>query len=483
MRGKIIAVFAVIVLMVGGLAYALARASLGDIASPGEAPRALAAAMAQLQVDGLVLERWLASHASDPKLREPFNAGTAPARAEAATSAANAIREAVAASPELARTPPSLVVLVDTKGVVLGRNASALMRGDKLGAVYPSLMRAIEQGVTGSDVWVSRARNEQLLASYAPIRGDAGQIVGAIAVGTALNDERLTNASERTSGRLLVVAMQSGDGLDVVATSRGVPPQLVAALTASPAKDSALHALSSGRTVDVGGLSGEYSAVAHALDGYGDGRRAVLLSIAPLRTPGLAGSLLWPLLGVTALGLVLVVVAAYFLDAYISQPVSEIEDGLLAIMNGRTDLRFGIEHAELGGLVFRLNSLLNQLLGVQEEDDTDAEGRPSRAPTSASFRDALEVDERMAALSPGEIPADAKALLEEPEDAYYGRIFAEYIAAKRSLGDPVDHITRDAFVARLKASEQELGRKHGKPMRYKVEVRGKEIVLLAVPLA
>ncbi|WP_437776009.1 MXAN_5187 C-terminal domain-containing protein [Sorangium sp. So ce1097] len=482
MRGKIIAVFAVIVLMVGGLAYALARASLGQIASPGEAPRALAAAMAQLQVDGLVLERWLASHASDPRLRQPFNAGTAPARAEAATSAANAIREAVAASPELARTPPSLVVLVDTKGVVLGRNASALMRGDNLGAVYPSLMRAIEQGVTGSDVWVSRARNEQLLASYAPIRSDAGQIVGAVAVGTALNDERLTNASERTSGRLLVVAMQSGDGLDVVAKSRDVPPPLVAALTASPAKDSALRALSSGRMVDIGGLSGEHSAVAHALDGYGDGRRAVLLSIAPLRTPGLAGSLLWPLLGVTALGLVLVVVAAYFLDAYISQPVSEIEDGLLAIMNGRTDLRFGIEHAELGGLVFRLNSLLNQLLGVQE-DETDAEGRPSRAPTSASFRDALEVDERMAALSPGEIPADAKALLEEPEDAYYARVFAEYIAAKRSLGDPVDHITRDAFVARLKASEQELGQKHGKPMRYKVEVRGKEIVLLAVPLA
>jgi hypothetical protein len=276
--------------------------------------------------------------------------------------------------------------------------------------------------------------------------------------------------------------MQSGDGLDVVAKSRDTPPQLVAALTASPAKDSALQALSSGRAVDIGGLSGEYGAVGHALEGYGDGRRAVLLSIAQIRTPGLASSLVWPLLGVTALGLVLVVIAAYFLDAYISQPVSEIEDGLLAIMNGRTDLRFGIEHAELGGLVFRLNSLLNQLLGVQE-DETDDEGRPSRAPTSASFRDALEVDERMAALSPGEIPADAKALLEEPEDAYYARIFAEYIAAKRSLGDPVDHITRDAFVARLKASEQELGRKHGKPMRYKIEVRGKEVVLLAVPLA
>jgi HAMP domain-containing protein len=483
MRGKIIAVFAVIVLMVGGLSYALTRVSVGAMSSQGEAPRALAAGMAQLQVDGLALERWLDAHASgDPKLREPFNAGTAPARGEAATSAANAIREAVASAPDLEKTPPSLVVLVDAKGIVLGRNGSALMRGDDLGAVYPALKRSIEQGATGSDVWVSRARNEQLLASYAAIRSADGQVIGAVAVGTALNDERLTNASDRTSGRILVVAVQSGDGLDVVAKSRDAAPALVSALGAGAARDSALRALTSGRTVDVAGLPSEYSASAHALDGYGDGRRAVLLSIARLQTSAIVGGLLWPALGATLLGLVLVIVAAYFFDAYISQPVSEMEDGLLAIMNGRTDLRFGIEHAELGGLVFRLNSLLNQLLGVQE-DDTDAQGRPSRAPAASSFQDALEVDERMTALPGDAVMADAKALLEEAEDVYYGRIFAEYIAAKRSLGDPVDHITREAFVTRIKGSEQEMAQKHGKPMRYKVEVRGREVVLLAVPLA
>ena len=53
-------------------------------------------------------------------------------------------------------------------------------------------------------------------------------------------------------------------------------------------------------------------------------------------------------------------------------PDRRLEEGLLAILNGKTDLRFEIEHAELGGLVFRLNSLLNQLMGVQE-DDTDDE--------------------------------------------------------------------------------------------------------------
>ena len=75
----------------------------------------------------------------------------------------------------------------------------------------------------------------------------------------------------------------------------------------------------------------------------------------------------------------------FLLGNYLSRPIEELEEGLLAILNGKTDLRFEIEHAELGGLVFRLNSLLNQLMGVQE-DDTDEEGRPSRPPAASDFR-------------------------------------------------------------------------------------------------
>jgi hypothetical protein len=144
-------------------------------------------------------------------------------------------------------------------------------------------------------------------------------------------------------------------------------------------------------------------------------------------------------------------------------------------------MRFEIEHAELGGLVFRLNSLLNQLLGVQE-DDTDAEGRPSTAPSARAYQDALEVDERMASASAGE-SADARALRDEPDASYYARIFREYIEAKKNLGDPTEHITQQAFIGRIQASERELAEKHGKPVRYKVEVRGREVVLLAIPLA
>jgi hypothetical protein len=481
MRGKIIAVFTVVVLVVGGLSYALTRATLGDLSTPQAAPRALAAAAAQLQVEGLVLERWLAAQAAAPALRDPYNAGTPTARAEAATAVANRVQEAAGGAPEVANLKPGLVVLVDPRGVVLGRNGSALMRGDDLGAVYPQLKTALEQGITGSDVWVNRARNEQLLASYAPIRGANGAILGGLVVGTSLNDERLSDASDRTSGRLLIAAVKAGDKLEVVAKSRETPADVVAAIEASPGRDAALQALASGQVVDVSGMPGEIKASSAPLSGYGDGRRAALISTARPQSSGPMGQLLWVTLGVIALGLVLTFIGAFLLDAYISRPISEVEDGLLAIMNGKTDLRFELEHAELGGLVFRINSLLNQLFGVQE-DDTDAEGRPSHSPTASAYQEALAVDERMAEMSGGDA-AEARALREEPDDTYYGRIFDEYIAAKRSLGDPVDHITKQDFIGKIMHSEREMAAKHGKPVRYRVLVREKQVVLLAVPLA
>jgi hypothetical protein len=86
---------------------------------------------------------------------------------------------------------------------------------------------------------------------------------------------------------------------------------------------------------------------------------------------------LWPVFAVSVLGLLLVLGGGLFLGNYMSRPISELEEGLLAVINGKTDLRFDIEHADLGGLVFRINSLLNALMGVPE---TDEEGRTSQAP-------------------------------------------------------------------------------------------------------
>ena len=53
-----------------------------------------------------------------------------------------------------------------------------------------------------------------------------------------------------------------------------------------------------------------------------------------------------------------------------------LEEGLLAILNGQADKRFELDHAELGGLAFRIDQLLNQLMGVEEDPTDELPERP-----------------------------------------------------------------------------------------------------------
>lgn len=379
MRLKLIAIFSVVVLIVGGLSYVVARTMGAGKSDPAQATRAVTAAAAQLQVEGLATERWIAGRVLDPKVRQPFSLGTADAKGSAATEASNRVREAAIASPDLPGIQPALIALVDEKGVVLGRNGSQLMRGDDLGKVYPGLAKALADGVPGSDLWVNKARNEQLFASYAPVRGDDGRLLGALVVATLVNDERMSSASDKTSGEPLLLAIKGEAGVQVIAKSTSAAA--LAAMLESKNGDAVGKILETGQRADLAGFEEGAVSVGRPLDGYGDSRRAVVVAVVAPKG-NLASGLLWPILGVTALGVVMVIVFASLLDSWISRPVQELEDGLLAIINGKTDLRFELEHPLLGGLAFRINSLLNQLFGVQE-DDTDEQGRvqsPSKPP-------------------------------------------------------------------------------------------------------
>lgn len=224
----------------------------------------------------------------------------------------------------------------------------------------------------------------------------------------------------------------------------------------------------------------DYLIAVAPITGY-TGASAVLIGAVPLGIVGSVTDLLRPILGAIALGLVLVVAGGILLGNYISEPISELEDGLLAIINGNSGLRFQIEHDELGGLVFRINSLLNALMGVQE-DTTDDQGRPSQGPQAHDFQEALSVDESAVSVSGKADPETVAALAAEAPEAYYERLFREYIAAKRRLGDPVDHITRESFRERIRESEEQMAARHGRPVRFQVELRNESVILSAVPL-
>jgi hypothetical protein len=477
MRAKIIGLFSVIVVLVGALSMVLLRANLGDlVANPdqarNDAVRSASAAQARLELEALTMQRWLDEQSLDPQSREPFLRENESARSELATVQADRIFGL--ATSEFRQNPPAIVAFVNDRGVALGRNGSNLFRGDNLGATYPALVATLKKGLTGSDVWVSRTRNEQMLVSYAAVRDAQNKILGGIVLGTPLDDGRIGRTTELTSGRpLAFVAFTPGP--DLVAKSGNVPEGALAWFREGSLKVSP-QGLEPGRPLQLpAGPPGHAGAIV-ALSGYGDGKRAALVALSPLGLGDSLNAALLPIIGFTTLlGIVLVAFAGVVLSNYLTAPIVELERGLLAILNGQTERRFEIEHAEYGGLVFSINSLLNHLMGVQE-DTTDAEGRPSRAPGPQQFREALSVDQAAAEAAP------ASRLAAEPHEAYLKRLYDEYIKAKRSLGDPVDHITEAAFAERIKASELETSQRLGKPVRFKVEVRGREVTLVAVPL-
>jgi hypothetical protein len=381
MRLKIIIVNAGIVAIVAVLSFVLLATGLKSVVSDpaarkSEVERTVRSANAQLELDGLLLERWLAEQAARKDVREVFTGGTERARADSATAQADKIRDL--AMSKFARLAPSMVLLVDAQGVALGRNGSALMRGDKMAEAYPSLGESLKSGHTASDVWLNRQRQEQLLANYAPVRGDDGAIAGALVMGTPLNDERLSRTSDLTSGRAIAVSVAAAGGkqLEIISKSDQASGDLLNLIQSGTVAEAAAATLGSGGLSVLTQASKDYVVAAAPLEGYGSGS-AALVAAVPASLVASMTTLLWPVFAVGALGILLVIAGGVVLGNYISQPIAEMEEGLLQIMNGKTDLRFQLEHEDLGGLIFRINSLLNALMGVPE---TDEEGRTSAAP-------------------------------------------------------------------------------------------------------
>lgn len=489
MRTKIIAVNAVIVLLVGLLMFVLVRATLGSAASnpvqlTADAKHDARAAAARLQLDGLRTETWLAGKASETATLEALAKASPQARGEAATSRCDAIQAAAKGTPAFGGAVPSLVAIVDAQGKIVGRNGTPLGREEDLASAYEGLKGALASGQSGSDVWANAARNDQFLASYAPVRNEQGAVVGAVVAGFTLADE-LSRVSDATTGRALKLVTLQGENLQIVAHSASPNSEAVSAAVNGPAKETVKGALSAGR---VGAERvGDTIVAASVIEGFGDGKRAAVVSARPASLIDNVNGLLLPVIaGVTVLGLVLVVACGWLLGSYITRPINVLEEGLLAILNGQADKRFQLDHPDLGGLAFRIDQLLNQLMGI-EEDNTDEEGRVSKAPTVSNFTDAMSVEQRSgggaaAPQAEGVDPAAVAQLASEPTDQYYARIYGEYINAKRSLGEAVDHITDAAFRQRIQGMEQEAMQKFGKPVRYRVQLRGREVTLLAIPL-
>jgi hypothetical protein len=201
----------------------------------------------------------------------------------------------------------------------------------------------------------------------------------------------------------------------------------------------------------------------------GHGKHMALASVAT--------TILWLML----LGLVGVAIYGFIIANSLMEPIEHMEDGILAVINGRSDVRLEVETPELGGLAYRVNQLINMLMGVAEEDE---EGR---AVTSSGGWEAVSAsgpDAGARSSSSGDPYGDdpeAAALAAVPEGQYYARLYQDYVAAKRSVGDDVTSVAEERFIERIKGNADHLVKKHSaKMVRFKVETIGGQVNLRPV---
>jgi len=477
MRLKIILPNAIILLLVGLLSYVVVRQRLMTLDDPAvvkaSAERTAFGTAGALQLQLLRAERWLAEKATSEVLRERLvNIGLEDkGRREKTTAALSELKRHAGEAKNVFDEAPDIAALVDKEGRAVGRSEDPqTYAGDDLGKEYPSLATAIKENRTGSDFWLATKFAHKHLVSYAPIRDQSGAAIGAVLLAWSLSDQRLARVTDAAA---VLVVMENGAPKVKAKANEAALPGFANEVEGS-LKDAIVRGLKNNNdSFTTANFAGGVS----ALRNVGNGERAAVAVARRLSTVESPDSIVWPILAAVGLGLAFVIIAGSILGGYITEPIGTMEESLLKVINNDTNHRIQIEHAELGGLAFRINQLLNTVLGV-EEDNTDEEGRPSAPPQPQHFNDAMAVDESRGAPD----AAQAAALAAEPEQSYYARIYAEYIEAKRANGEGVEGITEQVFVDRIRGMERDQMAKMGRPVRYAVQRSGGQVRLLAIPL-
>lgn len=490
MRTKIIAGGAIAVLIVGLGSYFMVKSSvesafLDEVDSRISNDETLLSRSIRLTAHDLLGE--VTDQAEVASMAEVFGALDEPRRRDRGFEAAERVTRWFGDPARGHGGPPELVAITDDQGHVVARNADRTrMYNEDLAHALPAVARAL-QGEPTADGWQKDDENKVLVIAVAPIRSTEGRIVGTLLVGYDLSNG-FASAEADVLGR--DVAFVSNDSVYSSSLEGSGQSDALREYLFGPAQAATTAARDAGTPSDpwIASLGGtEYVGVVGPL-GLPSCHVAIVV-LADRSAQHAKASVANIILGLMLAGLLLAIVYGFILGTSLLKPIEQMEESILAIINGRTDLRIQIESAEFGGLAYRINQLLNVFTGTPEADESGRISRPP--PASRSFAGAdLESTAAEAPASGGEggagaegdtDPAVAAALAAEPEDAYYTRVFNEYVAAKQAAGENVANITQDKFVQRLKANEKALIAKHGSRMvRFQVQVVGTQVNLKPV---
>jgi hypothetical protein len=491
MRLKIIAGNLAVVMLLGIAAYLfvsgrLSQELLGRLDAKISSDRVLFER--SFRLSALEFLDLVTARASERQVRDVFAGLDVNSRRTRAFEVAEATGGWLADPARGQRGGPDIVVIVDEAGKAIARNgARNVMFGQQLSTQIPALAQTLRDGLPRHDVWTEQQEKKLLQTAIAPIRSEAGTVLGALVVGYDLS-----NGVARREGQMLdrdiaflvegKVYSSSLDGTavrDLRGFLFGPQGQTTRGVLGGQSRESPQWRASF--------ADEEYTGITARLPLAPS--QPVAFAVLGNRTEQLKSvAVANVILILTVLGVVLVVAYGFVMGNTIMQPIEEIEEGVLAVINGRTDLRLEVHSPELGGLAFRINQLLNVFTGTAEQSE-DEEGRISGPPSAADWKDAAFADAAgpaapSAAVNPDEPiedPALAARLASEDEPGYARRLYTEYVAAKQAIGENVSNIPQDRFMQRLSGRAAALAQKHGcRLVRFHVETRNDQVVLRPV---
>ncbi len=366
---------------------------------------------------------------------------------------------------------PDVVAITDETGRVIARDQDInRLNAESLAGSIPTIRNVLE-GAAQHDAWFKEDENKLLQVSMAPIRNDEGGVIGALVVGYDISVGTAEREAEVLGREVAFVRGGAIYSSSLDQTILGGIEGQVGGSLADTVTAAQSGAASSPFTAEVGGNA--WVGVVAPLPEVPSQQIAFMVLGNRTAAMGLAGvtTIILILMGVTAL---LVLGYGFWIGTTLLRPIEQIEEGVLSVINGQTDFRLDVQSAEMGGLAYRINQLINMFTGVAE---TDEEGH-STAP-SAGWEGAAAMTAQPS--EGGDDEGLAQELAAEPEADYLERIYTEYVAAKQAAGEDVSNIPKDRFIGRLQKNAESLTKKHGcKMVRFQVQTKGNQVILRPV---
>lgn len=417
--------------------------------------------------------------ANSPRVAGVFTALDESARRRRAMEAANAVAAWFQDPARDRDGRPEIVLITDNAGKVVARDSDLnRLYGRNLLEAIPTVGQTLNDGIPRHDAWVQDSDDKLLHIAVGQIRNAEGTPLGVLLVGYEISNGFAEHEAD-VIGR--DVAFLTADAV----YSSSLSPSEAEALQATLFGDRASQTQASlngtaGNPFDVTLGAGDYVGVTGALD------------MTPSRPMGFAVlanraahmeliSGLSVILFLMAFGAFCIIAYSMVITIGFLRPIEDIEEGVLAVINGNHDLRLDIESAELGGLAYRINQLINVFTGVSEGDGGGGGGDWSGAASAAPAAPPAGGGGGGGGGDVVDDPDVAARLAAESEADYLARVYSEYVAAKQAVGEDVSNIPQDRFGQRLKRNGASLAKKHGcKDVRFLVETKGEQVVLKPV---